>query len=73
MHDGSAPTLTAAITHHRGDARSVQEAYSHLPPADQAAVIAFLQTLKAPPNAIPLQDPSITKIENEPLATNKKR
>ncbi|HLW67674.1 MAG TPA: di-heme oxidoredictase family protein [Gemmataceae bacterium] len=73
MHDGSASTLQIAIAQHRGDAKSVQEAYSRLPPADQAAVIAFLQSLKAPPDATQLQDPSITKIENEPLAAKKGR
>jgi mono/diheme cytochrome c family protein len=71
MHDGSAPTLQAAIYRHGGDAKSVREAYSHLKPDEQAAIIAFLNTLKAPPNATPLQDLSVTSIEKEPLAAKK--
>lgn len=49
MHDGSASTLEAAITKHGGDAKTVREAYHKLTPDDQAALIAFLKTLKAPP------------------------
>ena len=61
-HDGSAPTLADAIRRHRGDARVVSEAYGKLSSTDQSAVIAFLKTLKAPPTAIPLSDPSVTKL-----------
>jgi CxxC motif-containing protein (DUF1111 family) len=62
LHDGSARTLTDAIARHRGDARIVLEAYQKLPTTDQAAVLAFLKTLKAPPEALPLRDPAITKL-----------
>ncbi len=62
LHDGSAPTLADAIRRHHGDARSVAEAYAGLPRDEQAAVIAFLETLKAPPDASPLRDPAITKL-----------
>ena len=62
MHDGSAKTLSAAVMQHRGDARSVTEKYRALNANDQAAVISFLGTLKAPPEALPLSNPAITKL-----------
>jgi CxxC motif-containing protein (DUF1111 family) len=62
FHDGGSPTLAAAISRHRGDAKAVTAAYNELPPADQQAVIAFLLTLKAPPHALPLSDPAVTKL-----------
>jgi cytochrome c peroxidase len=62
MHDGSAPTLHDAILRHRGDAKSVSEAFKKLSADDQAAIITFLQTLRAPPDATPLRDPSITRL-----------
>lgn len=62
LHDGSAPTLYEAILRHRGDARTVTSKYQSLGPADQAAVVAFLATLKAPPDAPKLRDPSITRL-----------
>jgi mono/diheme cytochrome c family protein len=55
FHDGSAPTLLTAILRHKGDAASVGKAYEKLQREDHAAVIAFLQTLKAPPDATPVQ------------------
>jgi CxxC motif-containing protein (DUF1111 family) len=55
FHDGGSPTLLAAVLRHRGDAASVGKAYEKLSREDQAAVIAFLQTLKAPPVAAPVQ------------------
>jgi len=65
MHDGSAPTLDAAIARHQGDARTVTSAYRSLDLADQAAIISFLKTLKAPPDASPLRDPTITDLTQE--------
>jgi mono/diheme cytochrome c family protein len=62
LHDGSAPTLRDAILRHRGDARLVSDAYQKLDATDQAAVISFLKTLKAPPDALPLRDPSVTRL-----------
>lgn len=62
MHDGSAATLADAIRRHQGDAKSVSDAYSKLSGDDQKAVIAFLKSLKAPPTAIPLSDPKVTKL-----------
>jgi CxxC motif-containing protein (DUF1111 family) len=62
LHDGSAPTLRDAILRHQGDAKTVTERYKALSPTDQAAVLAFLGTLKAPPDATPLRDPAITRL-----------
>lgn len=63
MHDGSAPTLEAAITRHNGDAKNVLKAYQALPPDEQAGIIAFLKTLKAPPEAHALRDPSVIQLK----------
>jgi CxxC motif-containing protein (DUF1111 family) len=60
MHDGSATTLRDAIMRHHGDAKSVTVAYQKLPADDQAAVIAFLESLKAPPDATPSQVKKLT-------------
>jgi cytochrome c peroxidase len=65
MHDGSAATLRDAIAAHGGDAKSVREKYKALNPGDQAALVAFLGTLKAPPDAPQLRDPSITKLSRK--------
>ncbi len=62
LHDGSAATLRDAIKKHRGDAKSVSEKYKILAPDDQAAVLAFLGTLKAPPDAPLLSNPGVTKL-----------
>jgi mono/diheme cytochrome c family protein len=53
MHDGSARTLQDAILQHGGDAKPVTEAYRKLTAADQAALVAFLKTLKGPADALP--------------------
>jgi cytochrome c peroxidase len=60
FHDGGSPTLEAAILRHRGDAETVSRAYKALPAADQQAVIAFLKTLKAPPDAPAAQRPQVS-------------
>ena len=65
MHDGSAPTLRDAILRHRGDAREVTQKFSALAPAEQAAVLSFLSSLKAPPDAHPLRNPEITKLSRK--------
>jgi len=65
MHDGSAPTLAAAIQKHRGDAKPVTEKYNALSPADQTEILTFLGTLKAPPGAAPLQNPSVTLLSKK--------
>jgi CxxC motif-containing protein (DUF1111 family) len=56
MHDGSAPDLAAAILRHGGDAKPVREAYRKLGWEDQQALLSFLKTLKAPPDAIPASE-----------------
>lgn len=61
-HDGSARTLTDAILKHQGDARRVTEKFKGLAPAEQAALVAFLGTLKAPPDAAPLKNPAATRL-----------
>ena len=65
MHDGSAPTLRDAILKHGGDARSVRDKFKALPADDQAALLAFLGTLKAPPDAPPLSNPAVTKLDRK--------
>jgi mono/diheme cytochrome c family protein len=52
LHDGRAPTLRDAILRHGGDANVVTSAFKKLSREDQEAVIAFLKTLKAPPDAL---------------------
>lgn len=50
LHDGSAATLRDAILRHKGDAKAVTAAFVKLQRDDQTALIAFLNTLKAPPD-----------------------
>ncbi len=45
MHDGSADSLHAAILLHGGEGTAAQEAYAAASADDQAAVIAFLESL----------------------------
>lgn len=61
-HDGSAATLRDAVLRHHGNGRAVTKRFQALPAADQAAVLAFLGTLKAPPDALPLRNPAITRL-----------
>ncbi|MBP3953987.1 c-type cytochrome [Gemmata sp. G18] len=65
LHDGSAPTLRDAVMKHRGDAKSVSEKYKTLAADDQAAVLAFLGTLKAPGDAPHLSNPAVTKLDRK--------
>lgn len=62
LHDGSAETLREAIQKHRGDAKSVLTSFEALPSADQAALLSFLGTLKAPTDAVPLRDTTVTRL-----------
>ncbi len=48
MHDGRAATLEAAIQLHGGQGLRSQQRFSRLSPAEQAQLIAFLKTLRAP-------------------------
>jgi CxxC motif-containing protein (DUF1111 family) len=68
LHDGSAPTLAAAITAHRGEAKGVTAKYQKLATSDQQAVIRFLESLKAPPDAIPAPTKSTKSLKGQRLA-----
>ncbi len=48
FHDGGSPNLMAAIKRHQGQASSSLHRFQELRKADQAKLIAFLKTLKAP-------------------------
>jgi CxxC motif-containing protein (DUF1111 family) len=61
FHDGGSPTLEKAVLRHHGDAESVRVAYQELGAGDQAAIIAFLRTLRAPIDALPAPHPSSAK------------
>ncbi len=50
MHDGRAETLLESISMHDGEAAGTRDRFLQLPLADRFAVIAFLETLVAPPN-----------------------
>ena len=50
LHDGRAHTLNEAIRWHGGEAQEVRDAYVALPPVDQQKVVAFLMTLRTPPD-----------------------
>jgi CxxC motif-containing protein (DUF1111 family) len=45
MHDGGSLTLTDAIVGHKGEAAEVTEAFRHLTPKQQEAVLTFLKSL----------------------------
>ncbi|MCA9139655.1 MAG: hypothetical protein KDB00_22940 [Planctomycetales bacterium] len=51
MHDGRAETLLEAITMHEGESTGTRDRFLQLPLEDRQAVIEFLHTLVAPPNA----------------------
>jgi cytochrome c peroxidase len=53
MHDGRAKTLLEAIAMHDGESAGTRDRFLRLPLADRRAVIGFLETLVAPPNAVP--------------------
>ena len=58
FHDGGSPTLEAAIARHEGDASPVTKGFDALGPDDRRAVIRFLETLQAPPDAVPVPSPA---------------
>jgi mono/diheme cytochrome c family protein len=62
LHDGRAATLHDAILDHKGDAKLALKAYQQLSGDDQAALVAFLKTLKAPTDAPPVRDMALTKL-----------
>jgi len=45
MHDGVTVTVVDAIRRHKGEALQVEQRFLRLGPADQQAVLAFLQSL----------------------------
>jgi CxxC motif-containing protein (DUF1111 family) len=51
MHDGRAETLLEAITMHEGESEATRDRFLALPLQDRQAVVEFLHTLVAPPNA----------------------
>jgi hypothetical protein len=53
--------LEKAVLKHHGDAETITVAYQRLGSADQAAIIAFLKTLRAPADALPAPSPVVTK------------
>ncbi len=45
FHDGRSDTIEQAVRRHDGEARTVREAFEALTPAEQAALLAFLESL----------------------------
>lgn len=45
LHDGRARSLTEAILWHDGEGRAARDAFAAFPPADRAALLAFLESL----------------------------
>jgi CxxC motif-containing protein (DUF1111 family) len=68
LHDGRAPTLEQAIRLHDGQGRPAAERFVRLGAAEQAQLIAFLRTLRAPagpttmPPASPPYHPGCTNV-----------
>ena len=70
FHDGGSTTLEQAILRHHGDAEVVTEAFKALPAPDRAALVRFLETLKAPADATPAPgvQPAGTSLASRPAA-----
>lgn len=51
MHDGRAGTLLEAITLHEGEAAGTRDRFLNLSVEDRHALVAFLETMVAPPSA----------------------
>ena len=51
MHDGRAKTLEEAILWHSGEAHASKDLFVALNSKDKGNLIAFLMTLRAPPDA----------------------
>jgi mono/diheme cytochrome c family protein len=58
FHDGGSATLELAIARHKGGAEPVRKLYDKLGGQDQAAIVTFLKTLKAPAEAKPAAKPT---------------
>ena len=65
MHDGESATLEDAIKRHQGDAKGVTAKFNALSPREQADVVAFLKTLKAPTSAPAVKDMSVTDLRRK--------
>ena len=48
-HPGDLSTITEAIEHHAGEARTSRNNYSELPRYERAAIVEFLKTLQILP------------------------
>ncbi len=59
-HRGDLTTLTEAIEHHHGEAKTTRDAFFNLSTTQQAAVIEFLKTLQVLPPGSPLSIPEPT-------------
>lgn len=68
FHDGGSPTLEKAILRHAGQAKKSTENFKRLSAADRTALIAFLQTLRAPTDAEPV--PTKSSNADTQLASN---
>lgn len=53
MHDGRAETLLEAVTMHDGEASGTRDRFLNLPLQERRSVIAFMESLVAPPSAPP--------------------
>ncbi len=51
LHDGRAGTLLEAIAMHEGEAAGTRDRFLNLPVEDRHALVAFLETMVAPPTA----------------------
>ena len=58
LHDGRAATLLEAIVLHDGESAGTRDRFLQLPFADREAVLAFMQTLVAPPDAFHASPPA---------------
>lgn len=67
LHDGRAPTLTTAIVAHGGEALFSTERFLALPPTDRTALLAFLNTLRAPH-----EDECIRQSRRDPSSSRKR-
>lgn len=48
LHDGRAPDLKTAVLLHDGQARNARKRFEKMPASEQAALLEFLRTLRAP-------------------------
>lgn len=62
FHDGASKTLEDAIRRHRGEGRLSSEAFARQDAEDRQALLLFLGSLRAPPEAIPLTNPAVTRL-----------